>query len=369
MQNSFNRRQLLALCFVNLLAPATRLMPRYSAELSGAACWLAPIAALPFLLLYILFISRFMRDRRDGEGLGEVMLRAGGRGFGSAALIFAALLQIFFSGFFLLSGANRFISTIYPASGPAPFIAVTLLIALIAALGPDKAIVRSAKIFAPIIIAALALVLIFAFVDADLSLVAPVTVHDAVPTLKGVLPVIDVFAGSLLFPAFLECGCRREGGRCRDFALWCVPVALLLSAICAAVIANYGVELTAELAHPFFTLIRDVTLFRTIERIEALVAALWVLPDFVVLTVMLKGAGRCLRLALGFKPETETKNACDLSNGRWLIAASALAAGVIAFAIPVQEQLLGVLSEFVVPAANLVLALLVLPALHLFKAR
>lgn len=364
-KNAYDRRQLLALCFVSLLAPATRLIPHYSTALAGSASWLAPIAALPLLLLYIYFISHFLSFRHSGEGLGETILRAGGKLLGPAALMIAALLQIFFSGFYLLSGANRFTSTIYPASGAAPFVAVTLLLALLAALGPDKAIVRSSRIFAPIISAALALVLVFAFIDADYSLVEPLSSRDAVPLLKGLFPVVDVFLSILVFPAFLEQGCALEGGRFKSYALWSVPVLLLMSALTAAVIFNYGVHLTTELSRPFFTLIRDVTLFRTIERIEALVAALWVVPDFVVLTVMLKGAGRCLRLAVGCKPEEKSKKAFDLSNGRWLIPAAAAAALAVSAALPSQESALSLFSEYIVPCANMLFAIIILPLIYI----
>lgn len=365
MKHAYDRRQLLALCFVSLLAPATRLIPHYSTALAGSASWLAPIAAFLPLLLYIYFISAFLAYRRSGEGLGEVVLRAGGPVAGRTALFFAAALQVFFSGFYLISGADRFTSTIYPASSNAPFVAVTLLLALVAALGPDKAIVRSARIFAPIISGALILVLVFAFIDADYSLVKPLSSHDAVPLCRGIFPVVDVFVSILVFPAFLEHGCKLENGRFKAFALWAVPVLLLLSALTAAVVFNYGEHLTTELARPFFTLIRDVTLFRTIERIEALIAALWVVPDFVVLTVMLKGAGRCLRLAFGFKPEAEAKRSFDLSNGRWLIALSALAALAAACLLPTQENELALFSEYIVPCLNLSFALIVLPLIFL----
>lgn len=365
MQNAYDRRQLLALCFVSLLAPATRLIPHYSTALAGSASWLAPIFAFPLLLLYIYFISAFLAHRHDGEGLGETVLRAGGSVFGRAVLLFAAALQIFFSGFYLISGADRFTSTIYPASGAAPFVAVTLLLALVAALGSDKAIVRAARVFAPIISAALIVVLVFAFIDADFSLVRPLSSHDALPLCKGLFPVVDVFVSILVFPAFLEHGCKLEGGRVKAYALWSIPVLLLLSALTAAVVLNYGEHLTAELERPFFTLIRDVTLFRTIERIEALVAALWVVPDFVVLTVMLKGAGRCLRLAFGYKPEADVKRSFELSNGRWLIAASALGTLAAACLLPSQENELALFSEYIVPCLNLFFALVLLPLVFL----
>ena len=50
---SFNRRQLLNLMALILLSPILRLIPGSSAMLAGRAAWISPLAAAPFLLLYL----------------------------------------------------------------------------------------------------------------------------------------------------------------------------------------------------------------------------------------------------------------------------------------------------------------------------
>ena len=51
MKFQYDRRQLRAMCFVASLAPVTRLLPKAAAQLAGSASWLAPLCALPPLLL------------------------------------------------------------------------------------------------------------------------------------------------------------------------------------------------------------------------------------------------------------------------------------------------------------------------------
>ena len=55
--------------------------------------------------------------------------------------------------------------------------------------------------------------------------------------------------------------------------------------------------LTAQLNHPFFTLLRNISLFHAVERFGALVIGLWVLPDFVLVSMLLTLAVNCLRAA------------------------------------------------------------------------
>ena len=59
-----------------------------------------------------------------------------------------------------------------------------------------------------------------------------------------------------------------------------------------------GAELTGELPYPFFMMLRDFRFLRLLERVEALVCALWVVTDFFLTAVLLTAGGRCLAVAL-----------------------------------------------------------------------
>ena len=77
MKFQYDRRQLRAMCFVASLAPVTRLLPKAAAQLAGSASWLAPLCALPPLLLFLLILTSLMKMRREGEGLGAAVGWAG----------------------------------------------------------------------------------------------------------------------------------------------------------------------------------------------------------------------------------------------------------------------------------------------------
>ena len=51
MKPDFDRRQLMTLIFVSSLAPAVRLIPKFNTQTAGSASWVAPIVALPCLVL------------------------------------------------------------------------------------------------------------------------------------------------------------------------------------------------------------------------------------------------------------------------------------------------------------------------------
>lgn len=106
MKFQYDRRQLRAMCFVASLAPVTRLLPKAAAQLAGSASWLAPLCALPPLLLFLLILTSFMKMRREGEGLGEVIMRRSGRTAGAIGLALIGSFTLFSAGFILRTGAH-----------------------------------------------------------------------------------------------------------------------------------------------------------------------------------------------------------------------------------------------------------------------
>lgn len=357
----YGRRQLMTLALVSSLAPGIRLMPKYCAEKAGSASWLAPTLALPALILFVILLSGLMLRRQAGEGLGELILRSCGRAFGGFALIFAAAFMLFYGGFILISGAERFICTVYPAATPWPFVAVMLALGLIAASGPGEALVRSAKIFAPVIIVVIVTVLIFTVSDVDKNLILPVTQASLADMGTAALPTFEIFAGMLTYTAFFEGGTVKDSGRARAYILWLLPICLLFTALCLCAVGSYGAPLVARFQYPFFTMIRNVTLFRTIEHVEAVVVALWLLPDFVVFSMMLYTAARVLRLVFGFVPEEKVGKMTELKNGRWLILVCAAAVFAVALILGRDTSLLDLYSETVVPLYNLAAVFVLVP--------
>lgn len=361
MEFNYDRRQLMALAYVASLAPMLRLAPRYVSRIAGSTAWLSPLVALPVLILFVIFLNGYMKQCQNGEGLGELILRTNGKIIGTAALLLTAAFLVLCSGFILLTGADRLISTIYPASGPWFFSIIMLTLGTIAALGPFKALPRSARIFAPVITVVLVIVLAFALYKADPSHLLPIRRAEPTKLLYSSLAVLEVYGGMLTYTAFMEWQTKPGGGRVKGHIVWLCLICLLVSAICAAVIGNYGAELTSRFSHPFFSMIRDVELFNTIERIEAVVVALWVLPDFAIYSLMLSAAAHILRICFGFKPESADVPMLQMSNGRWLIpvvSALTIAAAALISNSSISNE---IFSQFIVPGANIAIVFILLP--------
>lgn len=342
-----------------LLGPALRLLPRLTAEQAGRAAWLAALAALPPLLLYVRFLSRFWQHRPVGTGLSELTMELLGPRFGRGALGLLCLWLLFYAGFVLRCAANRLVVTIYPQSGSAVFVLSLGLICLLAAAGSVLRLARAAKLLLPPVLGILLLLLIVSLPGINRANLFPVTVFDLPELTRAALPVLDVLGLGLFLPLFFRGFVEdRERPLLLDYTGWLLRETALLTLLMLAVVGNFGAAMVSRLSQPFFTLVRNLVFFRSLERIEALVVACWIFPDFLLASLCLSAAQNGLRLALG-------------ESGRpgWLAPlCGAAAIGVGLFLAP-DVQSLRLLSETVVPLANLALSFLTVPLLALAERR
>lgn len=327
------RRQYFALSSLAVLSPALRLLPRESAAIAGSASWLCGVVAYVPLLLFALLLNAMLNCRRAGEGMGDLILRALGNVAGKIVLTIYALWFLLYAAFLLRSGAERFVTTVYPFSSTWPFVGTLLVLSLVAALGGAKALFRAAEIFLPLLTLVLVFVLLFALPELNPKGMLAVSTADAGPVLLGTLPILNIGAGLLLYPTFLEGLVPVAPGRGKATAKWLARVCLLAVLLSVFTIGMLGAELTANLSYPFFTLLRNVSIFHAVERFEALVIGLWVLPDFILIALMLMLASGGLRTVFGCPPTgDDSGKLLRLENGRiliWLCALAALVGGLL----------------------------------------
>ena len=344
------RRQYYALCTMVLLSPLLHLVPRKTTAEAGCGGWLCALAALVPLLLFAWMLEGILHRGRPGEGIGEITLRALGPVAGRVLLGVYALWFLLYSAFALRIGAERFIETVFPLSRPWPFVVTILAMAVCGALGRTKALFRASEIFLPLLMLVLALVLVFAVPGLDVKNLLPVTVQELPGVARSGLTVFGIGAAVLFFSAFTGGRTPPAPGRGRAAVWWCVRICVLVTLLSAFTIDILGAELTAKLNHPFFTMLRNVSLFHAVERFGALVIGLWVLPDFVLVSMLLTLAVNCLRAA-----GTHDGRLFAQKNPPALVLLCAAAAGVGALFLAQNAFETDALQTNIVPIVNIVL--------------
>ena len=315
-------KQFAAAIFAALLSPLLRSLPRQAVSLVGRAAWLSAVPAFFLLLIPALLMTDLGRRLRPGEGMAGLIVRVLGPVFGRLlALVYAAWF-LFYAGFILRSGAERLVSTIYPNSGPTLFVLIMLLLCLLVSLGTLRAAARTAVIMRGILFAILALVMLFSLSNMDAGQLVPVGWRDTGPILLGAVPLAAVGAVSGCF-SFLSGYVEKPKN-----ARWLIGIFLLFLAlaclICMTVVCVFGPALTAEMTYPFFVMIRNISLFNLVPRIEAVVVATWVFADFMLCTMLLRCAHEAMRPIFSL-PLPDDRPLFSFQAGRWLLWVEAAA--------------------------------------------
>ena len=319
-------KQLWTIGSLAALSPMLRVVPETNLRAAGNAGWLSGLAALPMLTLYALFLRAALRRRREGETLEDrlsVPLRR-----------FLGLWALFYAGFGLRMSAEHFFTALGVFAAWQPFAVILAALAAAAAGWGAKPLGRAAQIFLSAVTAVLLLALGCALPQMDWGRLGGISRFDLVPILRGALPTVSVGMTALVFLALLAPpGTGEDLKRCGGFLL---RLALTAAAVSMAAVGVLGAALASRLSHPFFILLRNISLSRAIERMEALISAVWVLPDLALLAALLILARRLLPVRGRPLPA-------------WVLAAAAL--GVAAILSPTAFGL-AIWSEKIVPLAG-----------------
>ncbi len=335
-------KQLWTIGSLAVLSPLLRVVPEENLRAAGDAGWLSGLAALPMLALYGLFLRAALRALPDGKTVGESLSLPLRRLLGLWALFYAA--------FCLRMSAERFFTALGVFSAWQPFAITLAALAAVAAAWGAKPLGRAAQIFLAAVTAALLLALGCALPQMDWGRLGGVSQYDMMPILRGALPTVSVGMTALFFLALLA---PPGGGTdLRRGGWFLLRLSLTATALSAAAVGVLGAALSSRLSHPFFILLRNLSLTRAIERMEALIAAIWVLPDLALMAALLILARRLLPVRGRPLPA-------------WVLAAAAF--GIASILSPTAFGL-AVWSETLVPITGAVIAVLT-PAAALLRHR
>ena len=358
----FEARQLRALCAMALLSPILRLIPGQAAAVAGRAAWASPLVALPLLLGYVLLLEPLRAAFREGEALPELALRVLGPRAGRSVLLLLGVWLLLGTGLALRTDSERFLVTIYPRSNKAFFAVCLGILGTVAAMGRRRSLLRVARIVEPLLLAALLAIGLVSLKSLDLWELLPLTPADAPGLLRGSLPALDILSFGLLALCLFPVRQEPSPARLRKSLVWTTAMALLMTALGAAVQGRFGPGLSARLSAPFFALVRDLVFFRSLERLEALAVALWIFPDLLLIGMTLRAGQHCLRLALGWRPRPDESRR-DLGEGRWLGWLCGAAATALGLVLAPGEEALQLWSARVLPLSTLTVCFLLVPGI------
>ena len=265
---SAGRREMLFWCGV--LAPLAEFMPG-----GGKGAWLAPVAAIPLLMLGRKAVADLSGERGLASGAAELLGRKLGRLYLIIYMVWGQVLltlRLRLCGERLLAAGSR--------DGSLTFFLVGLGAAAIWLSRAElAAFARAAQMVLILLAVVSGAVLLLALPEVVPERILPVRYQDV---LAGGLETAGVLSWGL-FAAYLPE--ERWEEKKRLFWVGC----LVLAVAWAVILGNLGAELAGRLDAPFFTLAKRVGVQGAFQRVESVVAAVWLLADLVLVGIILFG--------------------------------------------------------------------------------
>ena len=285
-------RQRLVLTALGAVSPLFSRLPEAVAD-AGGVLWLAPVFSLVPLCLTALLLYGLLRPLA-GQGLCPGLCRVMGHGLGRGILfIYSIWAAVLWAGA-LRSGAQRFCWALFPQSGVTAFLFVMAALALMGALGRLRTLGRMGEVVLPFLLMGLGLIFLPGLAGMEWENLTETSPEKGSAAAMGALSVTNT-AACALYAAFLP----AEGtGRRREWLSVFGAMGALGFLLCFVTVGRLGAELTGELPYPFFMMLRDFRFLRLLERVEALLCALWVVTDFFAAAILLSAGGRCLSAAI-----------------------------------------------------------------------
>lgn len=355
MDADINRRQLSSIALCSVLSPAVRTLPALVVPQAGEHAWLSVLLAAPLLLALFVLVDKLLRSMCPCLSPPRLIVRTLGLP-GRLLLLALAVWMLFYAAFTMRSAANRFISTIFPESKPLSYIPAMGLLALMTGLGRFRVLGRTAEIIKPLLVGVMLLTLLLALPGVSVGSYSRPVASELPGIALGALPVLNAVSVGLYI---CLCGEGRRSPMGSGTLSLCTG---LIALLCFTAVGCFGAALTLQINNPYFVMVRNLRMFDAIERVEALVIALWFFTDFVLVALLIHASADTLAEVLNIGIDRPRGFTIKLGGGRWLVWLCAVASTVTAALIAPTTAQLAALSTRTIPWLNSVAALLLLPA-------
>ena len=261
-------RQFFMIYVIGVSALIIRILPRYSSIFAKEATWLSSlVAALPmFLLIYLLY--KIMRKGKD-ESLAQSFERIFGKVGAKTILVFYLIACTIFLAFRIRYFAEKCMSSIFTNVQVEFFVISLLFLVYLITKNNLQAFARFTEfIWIPLLIFII-LILFICIPDIKLENIYPITVFDADNVLMGILPIMNVYV-YLPCMLFLADSVKDKDKFLKKGIKYITIVAMLGVILTLTTVGIFGPELSQDLTQPYFMALKNIELFKVLERIEAL---------------------------------------------------------------------------------------------------
>lgn len=275
-------RQVVYLFLIIVFSPAVRLIPSYGAARAEQAGWLSPIPAMALFALLVL-VWHSICKKPSNESLMDIYCSITGKipGIILSAIHFAWLTLL--TALYVRYSSIRLVVSIYPNVSLNIFsISLLAVISYTLRFGLPT-LARLGETVHPIIAGAFVILFLMVLPKMKYEFLLPITTRSIFPVLKGSAAMLGIVA---YFSFLFILGDRINNKEAVRKTGLQTSAFLLISFIALFImtIGSFSYSIVARTQLPFLIAVKEISLFKTLEKIESIVVAFWVASDFILIS-------------------------------------------------------------------------------------
>ncbi|OQB14324.1 MAG: Spore germination protein [Firmicutes bacterium ADurb.Bin193] len=281
-QDKITIRQSMFVLTTIVFSPSVRFFPNYTARIAKQASWLAPFVAA-LIMLPMLFISvsiaKKYKDASFITVMDDICTKAVSRVITFLYILWLTLILALYVRYY----AERLLTTILPNVDMLVFIIPMLILSAVVARKNAVVLARMSEIILPVITVFFVLCVIGVLPEVKIKNLTPISYLDALPVLYSSLGIIAIWSYMPFIFHFSSIISGKES--IKKIGLQTLIAILFISFFSiATAVGVLGDSIIRLIPIPFFAVIKQLSLFDSIERIEAFIVSVWLLSDFVLIT-------------------------------------------------------------------------------------
>ncbi len=274
-------RQVAFLFLTITFTPSVRLIPTYAAQRAKQAAWLSPIVSVVLFLLLCL-VWQALYKKNGSKSLMDIYCDIVGKIAGRIILIIYLLWMILLTALYIRYFAIRLVGSIYPNTSLSIFSVILLIVVAYTLRYGLTTMTRFNEVVLPFLVLVFYLLLLMMLPNIKFKFLKPISPRSIVPVLSASVGLTGILAYFTFLFTFGDRINNKEKIKRTGYGL-SIFLVMAEVAIIAAILGTFSYRITRRVQLPFLTAVKQISVLNIFEKVEAVVIAVWVLSDFVII--------------------------------------------------------------------------------------
>lgn len=292
-KGKISMQQAFLLFLALLFSPTVRHIPLYTAERAKEAAWLAPIPATVVFFLLTRIWNSFYRKYK-AHSLMDIYEDIAGKVMAKILAAVYLIWMIMLAGLYVRYSALRLVRSAYPNVDVNLFSICLLLVIAYTMRHGLEPFARFGEVVYPVLTGTFILLVVLIIPYLRLEFLVPVTGRSIVPVFKASTGIIGII---VYFSFFFIAGDRINNTETikKTGLQVSIFIFIMITLLIVITVGSFSHTIMQRTSLPFLTAVKQISLFNTLEKIESIVVALWILSDYILISFFMLGVLQLLK--------------------------------------------------------------------------